>query len=106
MTMRLVHTYFCRMQKTPLPGTLESYIAPIRPSESGSRSDAVFTEYKPTVRDNLAKRFDVMRDEISAVLEGQDGWEMRVEDEAIEELEVEDMDINFEDMEGEDIEPE
>jgi len=105
--MRLVYAYFCRMEKTPL---LDSYIASIHPSESGSRSDAVFTKYNPTVRDNLAKRFDVMRDEMS-VLEGQDGWEMEVEDEAIEEPEVEDMDVDdidmdFEDMEAEEMEAE
>jgi hypothetical protein len=49
MTTRLIHAYFCKMGRSPLPHTVESYFAPECSSESGERSDGAFAEYGATV---------------------------------------------------------
>jgi len=89
MTMRLIHVYFCRMGRSPIPHKLESYFTPVCPNESGERSNAVFAEYSATVRDGLEKRLSSRMNELLADIERQTRWEMDPEDDSVKYQNVE-----------------
>jgi hypothetical protein len=89
MTMRLIHVYFCRMVRSPLPHTLDSYFTPACPSESGERSGGAFAEYSATVRDGLGKRLSSRMNELLADIERRTRWEMDLKDDSVEYPDVE-----------------
>jgi len=89
MTMRLIHVYFCRMGRSPIPYKLDSYFTPVCPNESGERSDATFAEYSATVRDSLEKRLSSRMNELLADIERQTQWEMDLEDDSVKYQDVE-----------------
>lgn len=105
--MHMIHTYFCRMTNTPLPGKMDSFCTSIYPEESESGPDLPC--YNLTVRGQFSTRLYILTKELLANLEWQDKWKTGVEDEELgglnsDELDVDELEIDELEIEELDVE--
>ena len=107
MTMHMIHTYFCRVANTPLPGKVGSFCTSVYPGGSGSGPGLPC--YNLTVRGQFSTRLYILTKELLANLEWQDKWKTGVEDEELgglgsDELDVDELEIDELEIEELDVE--